>query len=256
MQVSFDTCRSLLTLVHVYQDCVQSLEGGNANKATEVGCRFTDANGFCYHAGATQLWCKDNAKDPRCVDLGASAAIVPLGAAPAKPTSWLPVANYPLRGAAKESGETVTCACMKNCACVYKSSKWKCYCSDATTQPVGALEWHIDKELKSGKDGMCTCNCQAGPAVTVEPVAVEIADEKEGEGGGEEEGGEGGEGTVIVNGGGTVEGSVHVEEVMVAPPEIHLPPPPPVSIEDAVGAGLCDQSDKYPLQCKSLLNIR
>ena len=123
------------------------------------------------------------------MDEGESTAIAPLGSAPGKPTAWLPVANYPLRGAAKESGETVmcvggggcvcggedvvmvqdlcvcvsvsvsvcvcvctyvhihipkpyiqvTCACMKNCACLTASGKWKCYCSDPATKSVGAL---------------------------------------------------------------------------------------------------------------------
>ena len=61
------------------QDCVQSLEGGNSNKADQVGCRFTDANGFCYHKGATQMWCKDHAADERCIDGSEAWAIPPLG---------------------------------------------------------------------------------------------------------------------------------------------------------------------------------
>jgi len=163
------------------QDCVQSLEGGNANKATELGCRYHDANGFCYHAGATQMWCKEHSDDERCMDGGASWAIPELGSAASKPTAWMPVANYPLRGAAKESGEVVTCSCMKNCACMYQSKKWKCFCSDPDAVPVGAAEWEIDKVLKKNKDGECTCMCEAGAAVTVEPVKIDMGVEEGGE---------------------------------------------------------------------------
>ena len=44
------------------QDCEQSMEGGNANQASELGCRFLDPNGFCYINGALQLWCATEGK--------------------------------------------------------------------------------------------------------------------------------------------------------------------------------------------------
>jgi len=46
------------------------------------------------------------------------------------------------------------------------------------------------------------------------------------------------------------------EPMIMAPPVITLPPPPPMDIDDAVGAGLCVKNGAYPHECKSLLNIR
>ena len=34
---------------------MQSLEGGNANKPDQPGCRFLDGNGFCYIYGTAQV---------------------------------------------------------------------------------------------------------------------------------------------------------------------------------------------------------
>jgi hypothetical protein len=63
---------------------------------------------------------------------------------------------------------------MKNCACLTASGKWKCFCSDPATKPVGALPWTIASTLKTGKDGECTCYCEAGSPVKVVPVEVPV----------------------------------------------------------------------------------
>jgi len=50
-----------------------------------------DANGFCYHAGATQTWCSQHPSDARCVDGWSSRGVPPLGASVGPPSSWLVV---------------------------------------------------------------------------------------------------------------------------------------------------------------------
>lgn len=98
------------------QDCVQSLEGCDSNFPNEYGCRFgervVDDDMFCYIAGTTQMWCKSNTADARCVDGGTSYAVQPLGNAPSQPTMWKPVSNYRLCGTV--TGQTASCSCMKN----------------------------------------------------------------------------------------------------------------------------------------------
>jgi hypothetical protein len=141
------------------------LQGGNANKATELGCRFVDANGFCYHAGATQTWCLQNPSDARCVDGGASWAVAPLGASVGSPSSWTPVANFALRGDAAVTGEMVSCSCMKNCGCTVRGSTNKCWCSETGTAAVGAGPWQPAQVFRAGKAGECFCKCEAGAPV-------------------------------------------------------------------------------------------
>ena len=149
-------------------DCVQSLEGGNANKNTELGCRFTDSNGFCYSSGAAQAWCTENTGDERCVDGGANWAIPPLGSAAETPSAWLPVANFALRGAAGATGEVVSCSCMKNCGCTVRGRDNKCFCADETTAVTGAGPWRPDRLIfKRSNLGECFCKCEAGAPVAL-----------------------------------------------------------------------------------------
>jgi len=237
------------------QDCVQSLEGNNPSKSNEVGCRYTDANGFCYHSGATQMWCKDNSDDDRCIDGGAAWATPALGSAPAAPSSWMPVANYPMRGAAKESGKVVSCSCMKNCGCTIKRKESKCFCTDKEQETAGAGPWAPDRIIKKNKDGECACVCVAGDAVVAGPGVMqppEVTDITVVSGGGEYTESEGME---KITGGGS-EVFTAPEPIVMAPPVITLPPPPPMDIDDAVGAALCVKDKSYPHECKSLLNIR
>ena len=55
------------------QDCEQSLGTGTS------GCRYTDANGFCYSKEDSQLWCSENPSSPHCHDGGSSWATPPIG---------------------------------------------------------------------------------------------------------------------------------------------------------------------------------
>ena len=41
---------------------MQSMEVGNANQASELGCRFLYPDGLCYINGALQLWCVTEGK--------------------------------------------------------------------------------------------------------------------------------------------------------------------------------------------------
>jgi len=205
------------------QDCVQSLEGGNSNRADEVGCRYTDANGFCYHSGSTQMWCKDNSDDARCIDGGTLWAIPELGSAPGAPSAWTPVANFPLRGAA--NAVVVSCSCMKNCGCSHSSKESKCFCSDADQQPSGLGPWVPDRIIRSGKDGECACVCVAGEVMDITVVS-----------GGEES--TESEGMEKITIGESESGGMEVqkapEPMIMAPPVITLPPPPPMDIDGNV----------------------
>jgi hypothetical protein len=255
------------------QDCAQSLEGGNANAPTELGCRFMDANGFCYNSGTTQRWCKDNAGDSRCVDGGETTAMPPLGTSatkPPQPTMWQPVANYPLRGTAKETGLKVSCSCMKNCACVVQNKDNKCYCSKLDTEVTGAGPWKAATISKAGKDGECFCKCVAGDAVAISPIqppppptqplppptqalppptqALPPPTQPP------PSAGVAAPPPVV-----TIPVVSIAPPPPVLPPVVTIPPPPPadaITIKDAVGAALCVQDSKYPNECKSLLNIR
>jgi len=147
------------------QDCVQSLEGGNANKPDQPGCRFLDGNskGFCYAYGVAQLWCAGNSKSKYCKDGGEKWGMGKLGtASSADTTEWTPhqgVAVYD--GKTPKSGVAYSCQCMKNCAC---SNKKKCYCVNKEEKPIpstpGLKEFEITKIIKSSsKKGQCACVC-------------------------------------------------------------------------------------------------
>ncbi|EKX53688.1 hypothetical protein GUITHDRAFT_100664 [Guillardia theta CCMP2712] len=139
------------------QDCVQSLESGQETP----GCRFLDANGFCYAYSSAQMWCSKNVGNSYCNDGGENWAQKPLGSVDSvAETNWTPHSNVKVYDGDTPTGETYNCQCMKRCSCTSS----KCYCVDPNQAPVGKGSEYdklIAKKIAedSEKGSFCSCSC-------------------------------------------------------------------------------------------------
>jgi len=147
------------------QDCEQSMEGGNANQASELGCRFMDPHGFCYINGQLQLWCAGEGKGNEwCNDGGEDWAPPPLGTAAIGHEKWVPKQNIHIYTSSAsgvpvidESKPAYNCACMKQCTCTYKKPRsrdgaiqTKCWCVQSQYDDPKFLG--DDKEAQAYRD--------------------------------------------------------------------------------------------------------
>ena len=153
------------------QDCVQSLEPVDSNREAQTadgipetpGCRYLDdspGSGFCYAYNAAQMWCKENPDSEVCQNdpWSSAAARAPLGSEASRQTAWQP-GTFPLRGSSASLG-TVSCACMKQCACTVGWNKWECRCVDENQEPVGPGSAVPTKIVQDGrKKDECACLC-------------------------------------------------------------------------------------------------
>jgi hypothetical protein len=142
------------------QDCEQSLEGGNTNKPEQPGCRFLDANGFCFAYGSAQMWCAGRGLGSAwCNDGGDNWGLQSngLGTAPANPTGWTPHGDVAYRGQFS-SKPHYACSCMKDCTC---SKTNKCWCADAAQTETGPGSYYGDATIfqNAAKKGFCACTC-------------------------------------------------------------------------------------------------
>ena len=105
------------------------------------------------------MWCEANPSSPYCLnDGGPSWARAPLGSYQGRATAWEP-GTFPLRGSSSSQG-TVSCACMKQCACTVGYNKWECRCVDENQRPVGPGSATPTKIIRDGsKKDECGCLC-------------------------------------------------------------------------------------------------
>ena len=172
------------------QDCVQSLEPVDSNREAQTadgipetpGCRYLDdspGSGFCYAYNAAQMWCKENPDSEVCQNdpWSSAAARAPLGSEASRQTAWQP-GTFPLRGSSASLG-TVSCACMKQCACTVGWNKWECRCVDENQEPVGPGSAVPTKIVQDGrKKDECACLCTENGVFEPCPSADACGDRK------------------------------------------------------------------------------
>jgi len=148
------------------QDCVQSLE---PHGYSSVGCRFMDANGFCFAYNTAQEWCAGQPGNVYCNDrVGPQSALVPIGSIPDTSdayfngwasyyTEWMPMYNVQVDH--PEAGDVpYNCTCMKNCGC----KATKCWCDERVPNgPFGYDDYWdgVAIDDNTNKNGECACAC-------------------------------------------------------------------------------------------------
>jgi len=143
------------------QDCEQSMRTVEGKWS---GCRFTDANGFCYHYYTAQQYCFHHPDDSDyCNDKGPDAAKPPLGeyTGESSEIGWEPVSDVTLTLPTRPDldGSKYACSCMRNCGC---NGQGHCWCMDPEQQPIGTDEGsYTDTNITEhhAARGRCSCSC-------------------------------------------------------------------------------------------------